>query len=270
MEEDYYAVLEVDRGADGEVIKKAYRRLALRWHPDKNPNNKEEAERRFKLLGEAYEVLSDPQKRELYDVYGKEGIVNGGPSRRGTARYSTADPFFVPFVFHDPMDIFREVFGGSGLDQLFGFASAAPAHRVHRSATTAASNGRHNGTPYSRQQRRTSHHNDDVIRPYGGGLLDSMFGGMFGSFFGGGLSAFDAFDSQMGGGFTSISSSSSFGGGGGGSMRSVSSSCRVENGRVVRVTKVRENNVETVTEEVDGQIVNQTTRDCTTGAITIL
>ncbi|KAL7057793.1 hypothetical protein AAHC03_016841 [Spirometra sp. Aus1] len=239
MEEDYYAVLEVDRGADGEVIKKAYRRLALRWHPDKNPNNKEEAERRFKLLGEAYEVLSDPQKRELYDVYGKEGIVNGGPSRRGTARYSTADPFFVPFVFHDPMDIFREVFGGSGLDQLFGSA-------------------------------RTSHHNDDVIRPYGGGLLDSMFGGMFGSFFGGGLSAFDAFDSQMGGGFTSISSSSSFGGGGGGSMRSVSSSCRVENGRVVRVTKVRENNVETVTEEVDGQIVNQTTRDCTTGAITIL
>ncbi|KAL7057794.1 hypothetical protein AAHC03_016841 [Spirometra sp. Aus1] len=183
MEEDYYAVLEVDRGADGEVIKKAYRRLALRWHPDKNPNNKEEAERRFKLLGEAYEVLSDPQKRELYDVYGKEGIVNGGPSRRGTARYSTADPFFVPFVFHDPMDIFREVFGGSGLDQLFGSASAAPAHRVHRSATTAAS---------------------------------------------------------------------------------------IENGRVVRVTKVRENNVETVTEEVDGQIVNQTTRDCTTGAITIL
>ncbi|VDN16481.1 unnamed protein product [Dibothriocephalus latus] len=270
MEEDYYTLLEVDRNADGEVIKKAYRRLALRWHPDKNPNNKEEAEHRFKLLGEAYEVLSDPRKRELYDLYGKEGIVNGGPARRGSARYSTADPFFTPFVFHDPMDIFREVFGDSGFDQLFGSMFAAPVHRVHRSATTANSSARHNGTPYSRQQRRASHHND--LRPYGGGggLLDGMLGGMFGSFFGGGLSAFDAFDPQMGGGFTSVSSSSSFGGGLGGSMRSVSSSCRVENGRVVRVTKVRENNVETVTEEVDGQIVSQTTRDCTTGAITIL
>lgn len=73
MEIDYYEVLEVTRTSDKESIKKSYRKLALKYHPDRNPNNKE-AEERFKLINEAYEVLSDDDKRSLYDRYGKQGL----------------------------------------------------------------------------------------------------------------------------------------------------------------------------------------------------
>lgn len=69
---DYYEILGVSRNADLETIKKAYRRLALAYHPDRNPNNPE-AEEKFKLINEAYEVLSDPDKRRAYDLYGQRG-----------------------------------------------------------------------------------------------------------------------------------------------------------------------------------------------------
>lgn len=75
---DYYQVLEIDRGADEGTIKSAYRRLARQYHPDVNPGNKE-AEERFKEIAEAYEVLSDGQKRQVYDRYGHEGLSGGGP-----------------------------------------------------------------------------------------------------------------------------------------------------------------------------------------------
>ena len=71
---DYYEVLGVDRGASEADVKKAYRKLALKLHPDKNPNSREQAERQFKVLSEAYEVLSDDNKRAMYDQYGKDGI----------------------------------------------------------------------------------------------------------------------------------------------------------------------------------------------------
>ncbi|XP_023791112.1 dnaJ homolog subfamily B member 8 [Cyanistes caeruleus] len=64
---DYYKVLELQKDASQDVIKKSYHKLALKWHPDKNPKNKEEAEKKFKEIVEAYEILSDPQKRSLYD-----------------------------------------------------------------------------------------------------------------------------------------------------------------------------------------------------------
>src|SRR4051812_37717847 len=70
---DYYEVLEVQRGASAEEIKKAYRKSAHKYHPDKNPGNAE-AEGRFKECAEAYEVLSDPQKKARYDQYGHEGL----------------------------------------------------------------------------------------------------------------------------------------------------------------------------------------------------
>lgn len=82
MSDDYYEVLGVPRTATEEDIKKGYRKQALRWHPDKNPNNKEQAEERFKQVSEAYEILSNKDKRQIYDRYGKEGLsaepTNGG------------------------------------------------------------------------------------------------------------------------------------------------------------------------------------------------
>ncbi len=67
---DYYSILGVSRDASPEEIKQAYRRLVLKWHPDRNPDNRKEAEERFKEITEAYQVLSDPKKRALYDRYG--------------------------------------------------------------------------------------------------------------------------------------------------------------------------------------------------------
>ncbi|HOP96943.1 MAG TPA: molecular chaperone DnaJ [Verrucomicrobiota bacterium] len=107
---DYYEILGVDRHADSEAIKKAYRRLAVKYHPDKNPGDKS-AEEKFKELSEAYEVLSDPQKRAAYDQYGHAAFdrrTAGAGFGRGGA-------------FHDPFEIFREVFGGGSMfDDLFG------------------------------------------------------------------------------------------------------------------------------------------------------
>uniref|UniRef100_H0XUL3 J domain-containing protein n=1 Tax=Otolemur garnettii TaxID=30611 RepID=H0XUL3_OTOGA len=78
---DYYEVLGVQRHALAEDIKKAYRKVALKWRPDKNPENKEAAERKFKQVAEAYEVLSDPKTRDIYDKCGKEGLNGGGGGR---------------------------------------------------------------------------------------------------------------------------------------------------------------------------------------------
>lgn len=80
MGADYYARLGVDKKADEETIKKAYRKLALKWHPDRNQGNKEEADKKFKEISEAYEVLSDKNKRQVYDTYGEEGLKGGAPA----------------------------------------------------------------------------------------------------------------------------------------------------------------------------------------------
>ena len=84
---DYYEVLGVDRNADEQAIKKAYRKLAMKYHPDKNEGDKE-AEEKFKAVSEAYQVLSDDNKRAIYDRYGKKGLegqVGGGGGGRGGA-----------------------------------------------------------------------------------------------------------------------------------------------------------------------------------------
>src|SRR5262245_17640444 len=79
MKRDYYQVLGVSRGATEEEVKKAYRQLALKWHPDKNPDNRHEAEERFKELSEAYQVLSDGERRSMYDRFGHAAFEQGGP-----------------------------------------------------------------------------------------------------------------------------------------------------------------------------------------------
>src|SRR5262249_15694810 len=112
---DYYEVLGVDRSAGEEEIKKAYRKLAVKYHPDKNPGDKT-AEERFKEGGEGYEALSDPQKRAAYDQFGHAAFDPrmGGGGRAGG--------------FHDPFEIFREAFGGGGsiFDDLFGGGRSDP------------------------------------------------------------------------------------------------------------------------------------------------
>nr|XP_031311685.1 dnaJ homolog subfamily B member 6 isoform X6 [Camelus dromedarius] len=100
------------QSAAGERIKifllsMQYRKLALKWHPDKNPENKEEAERKFKQVAEAYEVLSDAKKRDIYDRYGKEGLNGGGG---GGIHFDS--PFEFGFTFRNPDDVFRDFFGG--------------------------------------------------------------------------------------------------------------------------------------------------------------
>nr|XP_004665170.1 dnaJ homolog subfamily B member 8 [Jaculus jaculus] len=103
---NYYEVLGVQSSASAEDIKKAYRKLALRWHPDKNPDNKDEAEKKFKQVSEAYEVLSDSKKRSMYDRSGCDSWRTGG------ARFPHGGPFGAGYTFRNPEDIFREFFGG--------------------------------------------------------------------------------------------------------------------------------------------------------------
>jgi molecular chaperone DnaJ len=98
---DYYEVLGVPRDVSADDMKKAYRKLAVKHHPDKNPGDKT-AEDKFKEIGEAYDILSDNQKRAAYDRYGHGAFANGGGGGGGGGG------------FHDPFDIFREVFGGGG------------------------------------------------------------------------------------------------------------------------------------------------------------
>ncbi|XP_053323696.1 dnaJ homolog subfamily B member 6 isoform X2 [Spea bombifrons] len=230
---EYYDILGVHRNASQEDIKKAYRKLALKWHPDKNPDNKEEAERRFKEVAEAYEILSDSKKRDIYDKYGKEGLTGGGGGGGGS-HYD--HPFEFGFTFRSPDDVFREFFGGRDpfsfdlfedpFDDFFGN------RRGHRGSRN---------------------------RP--GGSFFSTFGG-FPSFGGGGFSPFDTgFTSSFGsfghGGFTSFSSSS-FGGSGMGNFKSVSTSTKIINGKKVTTKRIVENGQERVEIEEDGQLKSLT------------
>jgi molecular chaperone DnaJ len=107
---DYYEVLGVERSASAEEIKRAYRKLAVKFHPDKNPEDPH-AEEKFKELGEAYDVLMDAEKRSAYDRFGHAAFAQGTGARGG---------------FHDPFDIFREVFGGGGgiFETFFGGGGA--------------------------------------------------------------------------------------------------------------------------------------------------
>ncbi|XP_022746868.1 dnaJ homolog subfamily B member 13-like [Durio zibethinus] len=112
---DYYKILQVDRNAKDEDLKKAYRKLAMKWHPDKNPNNKKEAEAKFKQISEAYDVLSDLQKRAVYDQFGEEGLKGQmpPPGAGGFPGGVDGGPTMFRFNTRSPDDIFSEFFGFS-------------------------------------------------------------------------------------------------------------------------------------------------------------
>jgi len=125
---DYYDILGVTKNASAEELKKAYRKQALEWHPDKHKDEKEVAEKRFKEINEAYQVLSDPQKRSAYDQFGHQAFTPGGGFAGGNpfAQSGRAGPFtytyttygggqgspFAGFDFGDPFEIFEQFFGG--------------------------------------------------------------------------------------------------------------------------------------------------------------
>ena len=120
-EKSYYDILKVSKDASDEKIKKAYKKLALSHHPDKNPDNKAEAEIKFKEISEAYSVLSDPKKRKRYDDHGKAGLAE-----------STAPP--------DYNSMFKSMFGGSNSKKK-GIQERKMSHMVTEEEKKCVENG---------------------------------------------------------------------------------------------------------------------------------
>ncbi|HHT9118086.1 MAG TPA: molecular chaperone DnaJ [Candidatus Hypogeohydataceae bacterium YC38] len=104
-DEDYYRILEIERNASQEDIKKAYRKQALKYHPDRNPGDKQ-SEQRFKKAAEAYEILGDPEKKKQYDLYGREGL-------KGFEVHGFTN-------FEDIFEHFSDIFGGGLFEDFFG------------------------------------------------------------------------------------------------------------------------------------------------------
>ncbi|XP_076300475.1 dnaJ homolog subfamily B member 6 isoform X3 [Lasioglossum baleicum] len=212
---DYYKILEVQRTASSGDIKKAYRKLALKWHPDKNPENLEEANKRFKEISEAYEVLIDEKKRRVYDQYGKEGLQMPGGKRRHEDDFDTH--FTNTFVFRDPEEVFREFFGGTAFSDLYKMG--------------VLNGGFHRHSHPSSNSISTS-----FFTPFGLGFSPfNVFEGASGPI---NFTSFDA--------FTNFDSSRGGGGGGGGAVKKTSTSTRFINGKKITTKKVFENGKETI------------------------
>ncbi|XP_022305158.2 dnaJ homolog subfamily B member 6-like isoform X1 [Crassostrea virginica] len=276
MELDYYVVLDITKDASEVEVKKAYRKLALKWHPDKNPDKKDEAEKKFKEISEAYEVLSDKEKRQIYDKYGKDGLTEGG-SGGGYNDFNMGGGSgfrFHPFHFRDPEEVFKEFFGGRdpfaaffGRDNPNNFRDSFPGFtrpsmnffgsdifgEGGRRRTQRRRERNDVGPAYSGRRprdlvERPTHHPHALHSPFlhfgipmGFGLSSSLFDDHFGMLPPSGMSNF---------------SSTSFSGPrGGGNFRSTSTSTKYVNGKKIVTKKVVENGKETVTVTEDGKVV---------------
>jgi len=224
---DYYKVLGVTKTSGEAEIKKAYRKLALKWHPDKNPDNLDEANRRFRELSEAYEVLSDEKKRRIYDQYGKDGL-NGDGGRRPYGRthrqYQSShfDDFDIlgggfPFTFRPPEEVFREFFGvNSPFSEIFADMNGSSRHRSHRP-------GGHN-----------------IHGPHS--LMTNFMNPMIG------LSMMDSFFPEMpsNNGYSSFTSFNVSSNGGNSAIKRTSTSTTFTNGKKIMTKRMFENGKETV------------------------
>ncbi|CAF0767641.1 unnamed protein product [Rotaria sp. Silwood1] len=241
---DFYEILEIEKTATDDEVKKAYRRLALKWHPDKNLSSKKQAEEKFKLISEAYEVLSDKDKRRKYDQLGRAGLSNGHgssaySSNGGYSRFSE-DFLNRTFHFHNPFDIFEQFMSHFGVDDDFGFGMNpfGDLHsRLHRFGNQSSSSSRRD--PHRQQMA----------------LFDNMFSPMR-------MSLFDhnLFDHDFGGHHTGSISSVNFSFGSGNSRpvsKKTTKSTKIMNGRRIVTTRVEENGQTTETVEEDGRITSK-------------
>jgi len=172
MGKDYYAVLGVSKGASDDELKKAYRKSALKYHPDKNKSAG--AEEKFKQIGEAYDVLSDPKKRQIYDQFGEEGLKGGaggggtgGPSHPGFTSYTYhGDPratFSQFFGTSNPFEMFMNMNGRGGqsgveqmdidLEDLLGFGGRGGPFRSHTFSGTDMGHGSHHNHGHHKQAK---------------------------------------------------------------------------------------------------------------------
>jgi DnaJ family protein B protein 4 len=182
MGKDFYTILGVPRTANEADLKKAYRKLAMKWHPDKNPNNVEAAQAKFQEISEAYAVLSDSKKRQLYDQYGEDGLRFGGPPPPPQAshpsdtnggqfnNFNTFGGTQYQFTQEQAEELFRNLFGDLGTFRSsprtrsrgfagFGFPEDASMFEnqdpVFRGRPRRLDESDMSGNPFTRQQPRT-------------------------------------------------------------------------------------------------------------------
>ncbi|KAF0768011.1 dnaJ subfamily B member 6-like isoform X1 [Aphis craccivora] len=250
MSGDYYSILEVTPNASINDIKKSYRKLALKWHPDKNPENQEQANRMFKQISEAYEVLSDEAKRKLYDEQRKRKVS------------ASSRPFFYNFFespFHRYFDKKRKAYNQYGKDGLINGGSGNGARR--------RSNQRHPGNfdPFNQDFGPgffsfSFRDPEDVFKEFfnTSDVTDLLFPGQrfnhghqeissmmnpfgFGGFGGGFGSGFDDMFSMANHGYPGQPTAN-----GGGNMKRTSISTRFSNGKKITTKKIFEHDTEIV------------------------
>ncbi|KOB74202.1 DnaJ-4 [Operophtera brumata] len=224
---DYYRVLGVTRAASDAEIKKAYRKLALKWHPDKNPDNADESNKKFKEISEAYEVLSDENKRKVYDARGTSHHSHRYQSKNGVNghRHFSFKGFFGETPFHRFFERKRRVYdqyGKEGLNSGRG-RRAAPDDEYEYSYGSYPFTFRDPEERHSRRSHPSTSLTSSLFNPFGFGMhgLDDIFAHANGNTF----TSFSTFNSALAGP-------------GSANMRSTTTTTRHVNGKKITTKKL--------------------------------